>query len=195
MSTPAVSAAIRRRTSDGSGDDGMGIARGGIVLTASHNPGGPTEDFGIKYNEGMGQPAGEEFTDALYDRTLSISSYVTLGEDEGEDPSSPYIDLSSPVGTTYRLTSKSTVTIIDPYRNYVDALRSCFDFDDLCAFCARSGFAVLFDGMHGAGGPFARRVLVEELGLSEESLMRCDPLPDFGGCHPDPNLTYASELV
>lgn len=173
----------------------MGIARGGIVLTASHNPGGPTEDFGIKYNEDMGQPAGEEFTDALYDRTLSISSYVTLGEDEGDDSSSPYIDLSSPVGTTYRLTSKSTVTIIDPYRNYVDALRSCFDFDDLRAFCARSGFAVLFDGMHGAGGPFARSVLVEELGLSEGSLMRCDPLPDFGGCHPDPNLTYASELV
>jgi phosphoglucomutase len=189
MSTPAVSAAIRRRTSDGSGNDGMGIARGGIVLTASHNPGGPSEDFGIKYNEDMGQPAGEEFTDALYDKTLSISSYMTLKD------SSPYIDLSSPVGTKYQLTPESTVTIIDPYRNYVDALRSCFDFDDLRAFCARSGFTMMFDGMHGAGGPFARRVLVEELGLSEGSLMRCDPLPDFGGCHPDPNLTYASELV
>ncbi|KAL9186207.1 hypothetical protein ACHAXT_005445 [Thalassiosira profunda] len=188
MSTPAVSAAIRRRTPDGDGDDGEGIAQGGIVLTASHNPGGPGEDFGIKYNEELGQPAGEEFTEALYQKTLEIAEYKTL--ENVED-----VDLDAPVGTTYRLTPTATVTIVDPFRNYLDALRACFDFDALKKFCARDDFSVVFDGMHGAGGPFARRVLVEELGLPESCLMRCDPRPDFGGGHPDPNLTYASALV
>eukprot|EP00584_Thalassiosira_punctigera_P022767 CAMPEP_0172574828 /NCGR_PEP_ID=MMETSP1067-20121228/136896_1 /TAXON_ID=265564 ORGANISM="Thalassiosira punctigera, Strain Tpunct2005C2" /NCGR_SAMPLE_ID=MMETSP1067 /ASSEMBLY_ACC=CAM_ASM_000444 /LENGTH=679 /DNA_ID=CAMNT_0013367463 /DNA_START=1278 /DNA_END=3317 /DNA_ORIENTATION=- len=188
MSTPAVSAVIRRRTADGAGEDGEGIAQGGMVLTASHNPGGPGEDFGIKYNEGLGQPAGEEFTEALYQRTLELSSYKTI-------ENSADINLDAPVGTEYQLTPASTVTIIDPYRNYLDALKSCFDFDGLKEFCARGGFSMVFDGMHGAGGPFAQRVLVDEIGLPHSSLMRCDPLPDFGGCHPDPNLTYASELV
>jgi len=188
MSTPAVSAVIRRRTSDGTGNDGDGVAQGGIVLTASHNPGGPGEDFGIKYNEGLGQPAGEEFTEALYEKTLKLSEYKTL--DNSED-----IDLDAPAGTEYQLTPTSTVTIIDPYQNYLDALKSCFDFERLKEFGAREGFSMVFDGMHGAGGPFAKRVLSEELGLPPSSLLRCDPLSDFGGCHPDPNLTYASELV
>lgn len=188
MSTPAVSAVIRRRTPDGSGQDGDGIAQGGIVLTASHNPGGPGEDFGIKYNEGLGQPAGEEFTEALYDKTLKIASYKTVSN-------SPDIDLAAPVGTQYQLTPTSTVTIIDPFQNYLDALKSCFDFEQLKKFGAREGFSMVFDGMHGAGGNFAQRVLIEELGLPESSLMRCNTLPDFGKCHPDPNLTYASELV
>lgn len=188
MSTPAVSAVIRRRTSDGTGNDGDGVAQGGIVLTASHNPGGPGEDFGIKYNEGLGQPAGEEFTETLYEKTLKLSKYKTL--EKSED-----IDLDAPAGTEYQLTPTSTVTIIDPYQNYLDALKSCFDFEGLKEFGAREGFSMVFDGMHGAGGPFAKRVLLEELGLPASSLMRCDPLSDFGGCHPDPNLTYASELV
>ena len=188
MSTPAVSAVIRRRTEDGAGQDGEGIAQGGIVLTASHNPGGPGEDFGIKYNEELGQPAGEEFTDALYEKTLNIESYKTINAAD--------IDLTgAPAGTQYQLTPTSTVTIIDPFQNYLDALKSCFDFDALKKFGAKEGFTMIFDGMHGAGGNFAQRVLVEELGLPESSLMRCNPLPDFGKCHPDPNLTYASELV
>lgn len=187
MSTPAVSAVIRRRKADGGGEDGEGIAKGGIVLTASHNPGGPGEDFGIKYNEGLGQPAGEEFTDALYDKTLEISSYKSLN--------SPDIDLSASIGTQYQLTSTSTVTIIDPFEIYLNTLKSCFDFDQLRKFGAKEGFSMLFDGMHGAGGPFAKRVLIDELGLPESTVMRCNPLSDFGGCHPDPNLTYASELV
>jgi len=180
MSTPAVSATIRRREG--------GQAQGAIVLTASHNPGGPGEDFGIKYNEGLGQPAGEEFTEALYERSLEISSFKTI-EGVGD------IDLSAPVGTTFQLTPTSTVTVIDPYDCYMDALKSCFDFDQLREFAKKEGFSLLFDGMHGAGGPFARRVLVEELGLPESSLLRCDPRPDFGGCHPDPNLTYAAALI
>ena len=187
MSTPAVSAVIRRRTESGNGEDGQGMAKGGIVLTASHNPGGPGEDFGIKYNEELGQPAGEEFTEALYKKTLEISSYKTVAN-------TPDLDLSAPVGTKYQLTPTSAVTIIDPFQNYLDALKSCFDFDQLRKF-GSSGFSILFDGMHGAGGIFAKRVLVDELGLPETSLMRCNPLPDFGKCHPDPNLTYADVLV
>ena len=180
MSTPAVSAAIRTREG--------GAAQGGIVLTASHNPGGPGEDFGIKYNEALGQPAGEDFTDALYEQSLSISSFMTV---EG----SSEFDMDAEVGSSFPLTATSSVTIIDPFAEYLDVLKGCFDFDAIRAFAKRPEFSILFDGMHGAGGPFAQRILVEELGFPESSLMRCDPLPDFGGCHPDPNLTYAAELV
>lgn len=155
MSTPAVSAVIRMREE--------GKAQGGIVLTASHNPGGPGEDFGIKYNEGYGQPAGEEFTEALYERSLELKSFKTI---EG----SPDIDLYAEAGTTFSISDETSVTIIDPFETYLEALNSCFDFDALKKFGKRESFSVLFDGMHGAGGPFARRVLVEELGLPEVSI-------------------------
>jgi len=180
MSTPAVSATIRRR-------DG-GKAQGGIVLTASHNPGGPGEDFGIKYNEGFGQPAGEEFTDALYEKSLRLQSFKSI---EGSED----INLQADVGSIFQLTETSAVTIIDPFDVYVDTLKSCFDFDLLKKFSLRDEFSILFDGMHGAGGPFAQRIFIDELGLPESSLLRCDPRPDFGKCHPDPNLTYADDLV
>lgn len=180
MSTPAVSAAIRSREG--------GQAQGGIILTASHNPGGPGEDFGIKYNEGYGQPAGEEFTDALYARSLEIKGFKTV---EGAVD----INLDAEVGTTFSMTSTSKVSIIDPFEEYVNCLKQCFDFAAIREFAKRPGFSILFDGMHGAGGPFARRVLLEELRFPESSLMRCDPRPDFGQCHPDPNLTYAADLV
>ncbi len=152
MSTPAVSAAIRRREG--------GQAQGGIVLTASHNPGGPGEDFGIKYNEGYGQPAGEEFTEALYGKTLELKSFKTV-------ENSSDIDLNAEAGSTFAITDSTTVTIIDPFDSYLEALKSCFDFDALKKFGEREEFSILFDGMHGAGGPFARKVLVEELGLPE----------------------------
>lgn len=180
MSTPAVSAVIRNREG--------GEAQGGIVLTASHNPGGPGEDFGIKYNECYGQPAGEEFTESLYQRSLAISSFKTI--DARED-----IDLNANVGTQYQLTSSTTVTIIDPFDTYVATLKECFDFDAMKKFVHRKGFSILYDAMHGAAGPFARRILIDELGLPESSLLRCNPLPDFGKCHPDPNLTYADKLI
>jgi phosphoglucomutase len=170
MSTPAVSAAIRANDN----------CNGGIILTASHNPGGPGEDFGIKYNLQFGQPAGEDFTDALYERSLKISSFQTIVWDHGEEKDDAQIvDLNAPVGSTFPLTSKQ-----------------CFDFDKLKAFAARPTFSLLFDGMHGAGGPFARRVLIDELGMNaDKTLMRCNPLPDFGQGHPDPNLSYAAQLV
>lgn len=180
MTTPAVSAAIRTRD--------QGSCDGAIILTASHNPGGPGQDFGIKYNLGLGQPAGEDFTDDLYQRTLNIHSFKTL---EG----SSAVDLHARVGSTFSLTSTSVVTIIDPFKEYISVLKSCFDFDALAKFAKHPQFSLLFDGMHGAGGPFARRVLVEELGLPESCLMRCDPEPDFGKGHPDPNLTYAASLI
>jgi phosphoglucomutase len=172
MSTPAVSAAIRTRTGSSENDNGEKAtikAEGGIILTASHNPGGPGEDFGIKYNEGYGQPAGEDFTDELYERSLKICSFKTLQDNSSGEQSLPEkIDLSAPVGTTFRLTPSSTVTIIDPYKEYVDVLKECFDFDAMKHFASsRPDFQILFDGMHGAGGPFARRVLMEELGFPE----------------------------
>jgi phosphoglucomutase len=154
MSTPAVSAAIRTREG--------GVCEGGIVLTASHNPGGPGEDFGIKYNLAYGQPAGEDFTDDLYERSLNIKSFKTVDDYMN-------IDLNAPIGTTYQLGS-ALVTIIDPFAEYVAVLKECFDFDALSIFLKdRPDFSVVFDGMHGAGGPFARRVLLEELGLPEVS--------------------------
>jgi len=180
MSTPAVSAGIRTREG--------GSADGGIILTASHNPGGPGQDFGIKYNEYHGQPAGEEFTDKLYERSLEISSFKTV---QGSND----IDLDAEVGTSFLVSSGSTVTIIDPFTEYVKVLKESFNFDEIREFAQHPKFSILFDGMHGAGGPFARKILVEELGFPESSLMRCDPRKDFGKCHPDPNLIYASELV
>jgi phosphoglucomutase len=128
----------------------------------------------------------------MYERSLEIQSFKTIGSDESV---SVPIDIFAPIGTTFPLTSTSTVTIIDPFDDYVSVLKSCFDFEALTEFSRRPGFSLVFDGMHGAGGPFARRVLVDELGLPETCLFRCNPLPDFGQGHPDPNLTYAAELV
>jgi len=124
----------------------------------------------------------------VYERSLEITSFNMV---EGTEE----VDLNAEVGTSFSLTSTTSVTVIDPFDCYVESLKTCFDFDALRTFCKRDEFSVLFDGMHGAGGPFARRVLIEELGLPEDSLMRCDPRPDFGKCHPDPNLTYAASLV
>lgn len=97
----------------------------------------------------------------LYERSLKIGSFKTI------EDSSVEIDLDAEVGTTYSLTSSSSVTIIDPFVEYIAVLKSCFDFEKLKAFAQRPGFSMIFDGMHGAGGPFARQVLVEELGLPE----------------------------
>ena len=98
----------------------------------------------------------------MYERTLEIKAFKTVR-------GSPDIDLNADVGTTYSLTSETTVTIIDPFEEYVNVLKTCFDFDKMRSFAKRSDFSILYDGMHGAGGPFARRVLVDELGFSEVS--------------------------
>ncbi|KAH9930479.1 phosphoglucomutase [Epithele typhae] len=175
LSTPAASNVIRKYK-----------AYGGILLTASHNPGGPNADFGIKYNVSNGGPAPEGVTDLIFAKTKTISTYKVIELDP--------IDLSKKGFFTYGPTN---VEIIDSVADYVELLQSIFDFPLIQNFLQShsNDFKVLFDGMHGVTGPYGRAILVEALGLPASSVMNATPLPDFGGGHPDPNLTYAHELV
>jgi phosphoglucomutase len=155
-------------------------------LTASHNPGGPNNDFGIKYNVSNGGPAPENVTNKIYEKTKTISSYKVIDL--------PPIDLSKLGNSSY---GPSKVEIIDSVKDYVELLESIFDFGLIKSFLQINSekFKVLFDGMHGVTGPYGRAIFVEKLGLPESSVQNAVPLPDFGGGHPDPNLTYAHELV
>lgn len=173
LSTPAASAVIRRHR-----------ARGGLVLSASHNPGGPDGDFGIKYNIANGGPAPEAATEAIYRRTQSIRQYRIF--DTAED-----IDLDK---TGNRRIGSMTVTVIDPVEDYAMLLGGLFDFDAIRSLLARHDFRFRFDAMHAVTGPYARRLLVEMLGAPAGSVINADPLEDFGGGHPDPNPVYAPEL-
>ena len=172
LSTPAVSAVIRRRD-----------ALGGLVLSASHNPGGIDEDFGIKYNVRNGGPAPESVTEAIYHETCSISEYLICEDVE--------IDIdhegSTKVGTT-------EVVIIDPLVDYCQLLEELFDFNALRELFA-SGFRMTFDAMNAITGPYARHLLEERLGASPGTVINGEPLADFGGHHPDPNLVHAADLV
>jgi phosphoglucomutase len=172
LSTPAVSALIRA----------IG-AFGGIILSASHNPGGPDGDFGVKYNIGAGGPAPEKITDAIFAHTKTITQYKTLD--------APDVDLAR-LGTT-RI-GDATVEIVDPVENYAKLMRSLFDFEAIREMFAR-GFRMKFDAMHAITGPYAKAILEGELGAGAGCVMNGTPLEDFGGGHPDPNLTYAKELV
>ncbi|KAJ1947227.1 hypothetical protein GGF37_000615 [Kickxella alabastrina] len=175
LSTPAASAVIRKRQADG-----------GIILTASHNPGGPENDFGIKYNMRNGGPAPESVTDDIYAATRNITKYSVV------DMSEP-VDLSV-IGT--RSFGNFEVEIIDPVEDYVELLAGIFDFDLIRRFREQTpSFSLLFDGLNGVTGPYGRRIFVDELGFADSSLDQCTPLEDFGGSHPDPNLTYAHKLV
>ncbi|ORX48600.1 Phosphoglucomutase, first 3 domain-containing protein [Hesseltinella vesiculosa] len=174
LSTPAVSNLIR-----------INKATGGILLTASHNPGGPDNDFGIKYNMSNGGPAPENVTDRIYEITKTIKEYYVADV--------PNVDFSQ-LGT--QQVADMTIDIIDSVTDYVDMLKSIFDFDAIKSFFdTNKNFKMLFDGMNGVTGPYGYRLFVEELGLPESSVMRFKPLMDFGGAHPDPNLTYAHDLV
>ncbi len=178
MSTPAVSCVIREREG--------GVASGGFILTASHNPGGLEEDFGIKYNCENGGPAPEGLTDAIFSRTKSLTRILWC-------PSLPDIDLDK-LGVT-ALPGGFSVEVVDPVADYAAALQRIFDFDALRALVARPDFSMAYDGMCGVAGPYGRGILGDLLGVPAHCLHNCDPLPDFGGHHPDPNLTYAEELV
>ena len=171
MSTPAVSALIRSLK-----------AFGGIILSASHNPGGPEGDFGIKYNIGAGGPAPEKITDAIFARSKTISQYKTLD--------TPDVDLGK-LGETK--VADATVEIVDPVENYAKLMRTLFDFEAIRALLA-GGFRMKFDGMHAITGPYAKAILEGELGAAAGTVVNGTPLPDFGGHHPDPNLTYAKDL-
>ncbi|KAL4426555.1 hypothetical protein ABPG77_008413, partial [Micractinium sp. CCAP 211/92] len=173
MATPAMSALIRRRS-----------LYGGLIMSASHNPGGPEEDWGIKFNYSSGEPAPEKITDKIYGFTQSIS--------ELKMADIPEVDLSK-VGTT-RFGSFE-VEVVDYTTEYFDTLKEVFDFPALKAFMTRADFSFVFDALHAVTGAYAGPLFVEELGAKAESIPNGTPLPDFGGGHPDPNLTYAHDLV
>ncbi len=172
LSTPAASCMIRKYRT-----------YGGIILSASHNPGGPDGDFGIKYNTSNGGPAPEKITDAIFDASKLIRQYRIVD--------APDVDLDK---TGDYSIGSMTVSVIDPVGDYAELMESLFDFAAIRALLA-SGFRVKFDAMHAVTGPYAREIFVQRLGAPADSVMNGVPLPDFGNGHPDPNLTYAHELV
>jgi phosphoglucomutase len=172
LSTPAASCVIRRHGTFG-----------GLILSASHNPGGPDGDFGIKFNGANGGPAPEAVTDAIYAATQRIGSYNTLD--------TPDVDLARP-GTVQL--GAMRVEVIDPTADYCALMRELFDFDALRALFA-GGFRLAFDAMHAITGPYAKAIFEGELGAPAGTVRNGTPLPDFGGGHPDPNPVHAHELV
>ena len=172
LSTPALSAVIRRRG-----------ASGGIVLSASHNPGGPTGDFGIKYNLDNGGPAPESVTEAIYRRSREITAIHTI-----EAADLPLDALGShPLHHT-------RIEIIDPVADYAEVLRGLFDFNAIRGLFQR-GFRLRLDTMWAVGGPYARALLEDELGAPPGTVVHAQPLEDFGGLHPDPNPANAIDLI
>ncbi|MEY9779738.1 alpha-D-glucose phosphate-specific phosphoglucomutase [Sinorhizobium fredii] len=171
LSTPAASNVIRKYK-----------AFGGIVLSASHNPGGPTEDFGIKYNVGNGGPAPEKVTDAIFDRTRVIDSYKIAD----------VADVNLDAEASHQV-ENMTVTVIDPVADYAELMESLFDFAAIRKLIA-GGFRVVFDAMSAVTGPYAKEIIEKRLGAPKGSVMNFIPLPDFGGHHPDPNLVHARAL-
>ncbi|HQY09078.1 MAG TPA: alpha-D-glucose phosphate-specific phosphoglucomutase, partial [Burkholderiaceae bacterium] len=173
LSTPAASAVIRRHR-----------AFGGIILSASHNPGGPDGDFGIKYNIGNGGPAPEKITEAIYARSQTIDVYRSL--DGVAD-----LDLSQP--GRFELEGMA-VEVIDPVADYAELMESLFDFDAMRAWFA-AGHRMRFDAMSAICGPYARAILEGQLGAPAGTVVNGEPLEDFGGHHPDPNPAHAQELM
>jgi phosphoglucomutase len=173
LSTPAASCVIRKHG-----------ANGGIILSASHNPGGREGDFGIKFNTPNGGPAPEGVTEAIYARTQTIDKYRVA--------ELPNVDLDS-VGQI-RI-GETLIEVIDPVHDYAGLMEQLFDFDALSALLTSGRFSMCFDAMHAVTGPYACEILEERLGAPHGSVINALPLEDFGGGHPDPNLTYASDLV
>jgi phosphoglucomutase len=178
LSTPAASHVIRKYQ-----------AFGGMVLSASHNQGGVNGDFGIKYNIDNGGPAPEKITDEVFAKSKVITQYKIA--------ELPLVDINAIGKTEFPGVHAGvifTVEIIDAVQDYADLMQSLFDFSAIRQLLA-SGFEMKFDAMHAVTGPYAKEILVNRLGAPVESLMNCEPSEDFGGGHPDPNLTYAEDLV
>jgi len=178
LSTPAASHVIRKCQTFG-----------GMVLSASHNQGGINGDFGIKYNIGNGGPAPEKITDEVFAKSKVITQYKIVDL--------PLVDIDTIGKTEFAGVNAGeifTVQVIDAVRDYADLMQSLFDFTAIKQLLA-SGFEMKFDAMHAVTGPYAKEILVNRLGAPLESLMNCEPSEDFGGGHPDPNLTYAEDLV
>ncbi len=172
LSTPAVSCVIRKHA-----------AFGGIVLSASHNPGGPDGDFGIKYNIANGGPAPEKITEAIFAQTQTLTSYRISD--------APPVDLDQ-IGTTQL--EGMQVEVIDPVADYAELMGRLFDFDAIRALFAR-GFTMRFDGMSAVSGPYAKAIIEGILGAPADTVINAEPLEDFGGHHPDPNPVNAAELI
>jgi phosphoglucomutase len=171
LSTPAASHVIRKYK-----------AFGGLILSASHNPGGPHEDFGIKYNIGNGGPAPEKITDAIFEKSKTISRFLIA--DIGK------VDIDT-IGKTE--VAGMTVEVIDPVADYAELMETLFDFDAIRKLF-KSGFRMRFDAMHAVTGPYAKEILEKRLGAPDHTARNYHPLPDFGGHHPDPNLVHAKHL-
>lgn len=173
LSTPAASCVIRQSQ-----------AFGGIILSASHNPGGPEGDFGIKYNISNGGPAPEKVTESMYARSKVIDTYHIL--------EAPDVDLDKlgefPLGNL-------VVEVIDPVEPYAKLMESLFDFDRIHELLTSGQFRLCVDSMHAVTGPYAKAILEQRLGAPAGTVLNGTPLEDFGGGHPDPNLVYAHDLV
>jgi phosphoglucomutase len=171
LSTPAASNVIRKYK-----------AFGGLILSASHNPGGPHEDFGIKYNIGNGGPAPEKITDAIFARTRAISSYKIADIGEVDIDTVKTFDAAG-----------MTIEVIDPVKDYAELMETLFDFEAIRAMF-KGGFRMRFDAMHAVTGPYAKEILENRLGAANGTARNFKPLEDFGGHHPDPNLVHAKHL-
>lgn len=176
LSTPAASHIIRHYQTFG-----------GIILSASHNPAGPAEDFGIKYNTANGGPAPEKITEAIFAKSKTMTQYKIASFAD--------IDLDKIAETRPDDSSDSfSIQVVNAVDDYADLMEQLFDFSAIRSLI-QSGFSIKFDAMHAVTGPYAKEILVNRLGAPETSLMNCDVSETFGGGHPDPNLTYAHELV
>jgi len=172
LSTPAASHLIRARKADG-----------GLILSASHNPGGPDEDFGVKYNTGNGGPAPEAVTEAIFARAETLTSFATL--------ETPDIEL----GRLGEVRIGAMVAeVVEPVEAYADFMETLFDFASLREFL-KVDFRLCIDSMNAITGPYAREIFERRLGAASGSVIHATPLPDFGGMHPDPNPTWAHELM
>ena len=172
LSTPAASHLIRKHKTDG-----------GIILSASHNPGGIDEDFGLKFNGPNGGPASETVTDAIYAATTTIDAYQIADF--------PDVDITR---TGTHSLDGFQITVVDPVTSYQELMQSLFDFDAIRALFA-SGFTMQFDSMHAVTGPYAKFILEQTLGAPTGSVINGVPQEDFGGGHPDPNPIWAKPLV
>ncbi|AGY60316.1 alpha-D-glucose phosphate-specific phosphoglucomutase [Gloeobacter kilaueensis] len=173
LSTPATSCIIRKYRT-----------LGGIILSASHNPGGPTGDFGIKINTSNGGPAPEKVTEAVYARSKVIDRYLIL--------EAPDLDIDA-LGET-RLGS-TVIEVIDSVADYEELMASLFDFERIRTLLTSGNFRMCMDSMHAVTGPYAHALFEGRLGAPPNTVIAGTPLPDFGGGHPDPNLVYAHDLV
>ncbi|MFT7286108.1 MAG: phosphoglucomutase [Halieaceae bacterium] len=173
LSTPAASCLIRKYAT-----------AGGIILSASHNPGGEDGDFGVKFNVANGGPAPENITEAIYQQTRALDNYLIC---DSADIDLDRKGLQHCLGTL--------IEVVDPVEAYAELLETLFDFDAMAEMLGGGRFRLRFDAMHAITGPYAKAILEDRLGAPPGTVLNGEPLPDFGGGHPDPNLQHAQELV